>query len=480
MTTERVAQNGSKATWGLILLFAAGFSLMGAALLQSLGLASDAITPLSFVAAVICLGLGLFAFWPVIQGTGREASAILAESIPSTVKRTFAPQNPPQAREGEERRRKHKRAEKDVRLWDESDRRIEMAAFATGVPTFVVNLEQRFRDWNPAFELVFGGLPGVRRGGHITKWYEHLDNFKRVSRRADELYGEGILPLADRERITYRSRRWGRMVFTKIMSPVIDRHTGRIIGWTVALNINSVSRRKEFFEKLNGQISGETKKARYAASRDDLFTSFAPFRTLLARHAEAVREGGRRVVELGVSGGSLTRLLLEREHSVTAVDDEPYMLRKLRDVSRELPGRLRLVRQDPDFLENVPREAYDAVVMNDTLHKLEDPEACLDGAYQMLGPGGVLTLSTTLASGGVEQLYSALREDLRSRGQYENLKHQFNHVFEYEKERGQRLPYRFRERADIRALILAAGFQIEVEEGEHLDGHGIFIKARKD
>jgi len=32
------------------------------------------------------------------------------------------------------------------------------------VPTFVLSADQRFLDWNPGFQLIFGSLEGIRRG----------------------------------------------------------------------------------------------------------------------------------------------------------------------------------------------------------------------------------------------------------------------------------------------------------------------------
>src|SRR5690606_15180689 len=112
-------------------------------------------------------------------------------------------------------------------------------------------------------------------------------------------------PITDRERVAFLSPVYGRMVFTKIMSPIVDRGSGRIIGWTVVLNINSVNKRQEFFERLFAEISNETKRIRFAASHDGLFEGFEPRTALMSAHLEAIGEAVR-VLEIGCGTGMMT------------------------------------------------------------------------------------------------------------------------------------------------------------------------------
>src|SRR5690606_34293050 len=112
--------------------------------------------------------------------------------------------------------------------------------------------------------------------------------FRRVSKRSDKLVGEGILPLADRERATYLSKKYGRMVFTRVMTPIVERSQGRTIGWTIVLNINSVNKRELFFKDLYKTIAADTRAIRYASSYDSIFQRYRPFRQLVLAHANAV------------------------------------------------------------------------------------------------------------------------------------------------------------------------------------------------
>jgi SAM-dependent methyltransferase len=309
----------------------------------------------------------------------------------------------------------------------------------------------------------------------MKHWFALLDNFRRVPKRTDKLYGEGIIPITDRERATYLSPAFGRMVFTKIMTPVVDRGSGRIIGWTVVLNINSVNKRHEFFEQLYATIARETKRIRFAAGYDGLFDAYAPRRALLDRH-ERVLAGLTRVLDLGCGTGSLSVRLVADGARVTAVDGDTHLLRRARDRVAPLGGA-RFIRRDPDLLGELPAARYDGVALVNLLPRLTEPAVALAQAYKSLKPGGVMTLSAMLPSGCVDFLYNSLRTALERDGKYENLKHQFNCVLELDREQAR--GWTLRSREEVRALVLEAGFAIASEEGGLEDGNTLFLVARK-
>ena len=132
-----------------------------------------------------------------------------------------------------------------------------------------------------------------------------------------------------------------------------------------------------------------------------------------------------------------------------------------------IPHKVRVVRQDPDQLRNVPHERYDAVVLNHSIYKMHYPLDLLKQSYKSLRKGGRLTVSTVLPSGGMAQLHSHLRKELESQGRFENLKRQFQHVTEYEREMEKQRALSYLSREDLRALVLEAGFSIETEIDRH-------------
>ncbi len=458
----------SRAQWGAVLVTAGIVALGGAVLLNALGLRSPQLNPVTFVGTLVGIKLSLFAFWPMLSEKGRTASLAIrsvfdAEAAKSKVRST---------------RNKEELKKGGLALWDEHDPRLDLSMFSANVPTFVLNQEQRFIDWNPAFDLVFGHVPGIKRGAHVSNWFKLLDNFRRVPKRTDKLYGEGIIPITDRERATYLSKEWGRMVFTKIMSPIVDRRSGRIIGWNVVLNINSVNKRNEFFEKLFARISLETKRIRYAASYDGLFEGFSGREQLVALHASQVLMG-HKVMDLGANTGMMTEALLERGASVTAVEHDVHLLRRIKDRFEQSGKSPRIVRQDLEDMKNVPAGRYDAVTIMHALHRLHEPAAVLAQAFKAMKTGGKLTVSGILPSGGIEAHFNAVRTHLEAAGRLETLKHQFNHVLEFEREMARLVPYKLHSREELRALVLEAGFMIDSEHPGLEDGHTLLLVARK-
>jgi 2-polyprenyl-3-methyl-5-hydroxy-6-metoxy-1,4-benzoquinol methylase len=459
---------------GSILFLAAVFSVVGAVVFQRLGLVSPDLGPLPFVGAVVCVKLGLFAFWPEIARKGRQASMTLHDWRADLDRGIFA-KAPTTPRSMVPVLLKKP---KSLSLWDQNDPRLDLSLFANNVPSFVLNHEQRFLDWNPAFDLVFGAERAVRRGAHVAGWFDLLDNYRRVSKRAEKLYGEGILPLADRDRVVYLSPEFGRLVFTKIMTPVIDRATGRVIGWNVVLNLNSATRRHEFFERLHARLTLESRRLRHAASFNGIFDAYRPLTALVRAHVDKAADA-RRVLEIGAGTGLLTSALATTSRRVTAVDHNVHLLRQLRDRVALAAHRVRIVKQSPEHLHGLPPERFDAATLLLTLHKLEDPAACLRQVFAALKPGAPVGVSVLTCGPQVDGFFNAVRTDLERQDRFELLKHQFTHVLEHERELAAVLPYRALTRLDVRALLLEAGFNLESEADDLLDGHAVLVTARK-
>ncbi len=322
----------------------------------------------------------------------------------------------------------------NLRLWHGEKDQLMLTLFNGNVPTVVLNVEQRILDWNPAFDLTFGKDPnfGLVRGAALTDWYQVLDNFRRLPKRTDKLYGEGILPITDRERVTYLSRDYGRMVFTRVMSPIIARDSARIVGWVLVLNINSVNKRQDFFEDLHHALTYDTQKKRYAASFGQLFSRYKGWDEVLKLHA-ADHAGHGRILNLCAQGGELTALLARNGARVDAVEKEVEFLRVAKDKLKDMQ-HVRLVRQDPKVLKGAKDETYDGVACVFNGGTKEDLNQILERAAAALRDGGVLTLSWVLGGArGIDLLYSELRQALGQRGGFEARKHLFTQAYEFDK-----------------------------------------------
>ena len=462
--TQIIGMRISRRGWGLILLFAAVFAVLAAVIFEAIGLVTGEFGSLSFISAVVLVKLGLFAFWPVLVEKGAEASTVIHAAWRRTIQEApnFIKVRSPHT----------------MQLWNERDPRIDIVCFHANVPSFVLNHEQYFLDWNPAFDLIFGKLAGMRRGAHVRVWYGHLDNFRRVAKRTEKLYGEGILPLTDRERVCFDSSVYGRMVFTRMMSPIIDRQSARIVGWNVVLNINSINKREAFFEQMFRTIAFETRRLRHAAGIDGLLNRFPAYNELIDLHAELAGQSYR-VLDLGAQTGNLAAKLLARGHKVTAVDQNTPGLRNLRDKCANYAHRLRVVRRDPSDLRKLPSERYDAAAMMLAIHKVDDPLVMFKEVHRALVSGGKFAMSFILPMVTLEGFFEALRGRLEANGHFDALKHQFSHVLEHERELAVATSYRYHSRDALRAYLIEAGFEIEDELFDLVEGKVALIVARK-
>lgn len=102
-----------------------------------------------------------------------------------------------------------------------------------------------------------------------------------------------------------------------------------------------------------------------------------------------VHARGRRLLDIGSGEGFFAGLAARRGWTVTATDYLPEGVE--RSVQRLGPGRV--VRSDATALPFAPA-TFDVVTLWDVVEHLRDPTAALVEAQRVLGPGGLLALST--------------------------------------------------------------------------------------
>lgn len=118
-----------------------------------------------------------------------------------------------------------------------------------------------------------------------------------------------------------------------------------------------------------------------------------------ARLLRRVPPGGGSVLELGPGPGAMTRVLLERGHRVTVVENDPEALEVLKALGVEvISGNL----DGTDWLEAIAGRRFDAVLACDVLEHLRKPEEVLLRLSEFVAPMGQLVISVpNIAYAGV-------------------------------------------------------------------------------
>jgi len=129
----------------------------------------------------------------------------------------------------------------------------------------------------------------------------------------------------------------------------------------------------------------------FAKSYDQTIPELNCYKRLLAKIARDT-EGCRYVIDAGCGTGLVSRLLIERGHAVVGFDNNPGMLglayEKHAAASEDARKRWKVLEGDVTrFPDGVPGEA-DAIVLNNVLFYVREPEGVLRQCFDFLKPGG--------------------------------------------------------------------------------------------
>jgi hypothetical protein len=305
----------------------------------------------------------------------------------------------------------------DIRLWNDRDPRVDQSFFQGSVPGFVISNDQTIVDWNIGFELVFGSIPSVKRGMPLSAWYELIDNFRRLPNREDKLNGEAMIPITDRERVVFLSPEFGRMVFIRLMSPVLDRVTGRVIGWNVTLNVNSVHERVKFFTELNDRIQKAGKHARYVMGFDQLSSKSRVMHDAVQK-AIADLDDIRDALILGAVGAApfIEEIFhVHPEARVSVMDDDVEALRHLRHKLGRYGKRIKVVRRRITDLSIVPEDRFDVALVLWPSVSLAELSHITNELNNKLADYGRFSVVSWAVDKGAKNFWDAVRRDLEER-----------------------------------------------------------------
>jgi len=355
--------------------------------------------------------------------------------------------------------------------------RIISSMFYTSVPTYVLNQDFHFIDWNPAFDLIFGQIPGVALGGHVSSFVVHLDDADELTKKAEEKFHSAPVDV-DIEQLVYCSDRFGRMTFSKLATKVFDAHTGDTIGWNVVLNLDQIEKRQALDDVLKQKLEEQVFWAKYAASYDQVVMGFSEYRNLVQLHCDAV-EKETQILDLGAGTGNVTRDLLKSGKTVTALDIAQPMLNHLRAKCRKWSGKLTVVRRNVESLQVRDLGSYDGAVMMNSLMYIENPGELLKRICQILRTNGVIALSVPHETSDVRALFKAIYAEMTPKVASARWRDHFERVkdLNFTMDKDSRLK-RF-SADEIMQMLSAAGLSRISAPIIVYAGQGIFVTARK-
>jgi len=297
--------------------------------------------------------------------------------------------------------------------------------FDPNVPSYLLDEKFFLLDWNPAFELVFP-THLFYRGEHVKEFVRVLDNVGEVSRRGAQFEGAEVTGAFDMEPLVYTSPRYRHMRFAKLASRVDDAHSGRQIGWIVALHVNEVEAFDLYESDLKAVNENHSLTSAYARPYSSIESSFPPYLELVEQFCAVLEEAGcRQVLDVGCGPGILTERLLRAGMYVTAVDANDTMLKcaneRLRRLERRWRRGLSLVKANAETLHrpNLEYDArkigiqgpYDGIAMLNSFHEMKNPEAMLSRVRtQLLQDNATLVLSLPAPENDLDQLLGEIQQ----------------------------------------------------------------------
>lgn len=269
---------------------------------------------------------------------------------------------------------------------------LQRQLFRHILPAYLLDGNFQYLDWNPAFDEIIARPLGLRRGMHGTALITRLANCDEVMERSMKVFAEGKHPLLDHEPILLKTERHGLIRFEKLASQMLDSR-GRKLAWALTLNIVSADRIELLWEDIRGRIERESVWHQYAIGRDGLLVREPSVARALDRLVEVAR-GSARCLEVGSGAGELTRRLLGSAgpELLWAQEDNAGLLDAFGEARPPVGGRLTLVNDAAERLQEYPSEFFDVVVSWDGLRRASALEAVLAESRRALRPGGKLGL----------------------------------------------------------------------------------------
>ena len=296
-------------------------------------------------------------------------------------------------------------------------------------PTYLLDANFHFLDWNPAFDEVVAKPLRLLRGTHAENFIIALENSREVIARAQQRFQESQgMPLVDCEVLRIRTPRHGLISFRKIAVQIAETAEHGLV-WSVHLNIEQAENGNRLWEDLERRLTAETNWSRYAESYDQMLLHFPEYDKLLSQVSDLLGNA-KRCADLGAGTGNSTLRLLANhpERLVSAFESNETMLQYLRaklvkaENVNAVP-RVTIYKGDLTLsLREFPENSFDGALMLNVLYAVDDPGRCLSEVFRVLQPDACLALSTPHSETDVARLFNVIRRDLKAQGLYAQLR----------------------------------------------------------
>jgi hypothetical protein len=131
-----------------------------------------------------------------------------------------------------------------------SDLLIRPSAYPM-TPMYMLDKFYRIIDWNLAFTLAFDGTMEGRIGHSVLEWTYWLDNYPEVFDHGSKVFAdENALPVIDREKLEFTSRRYGKIKAIKRAYQIPDDN-GLCLAWLATLEMKFATPFEESDTKLS-------------------------------------------------------------------------------------------------------------------------------------------------------------------------------------------------------------------------------------
>ncbi len=277
-------------------------------------------------------------------------------------------------------------------------------------PTYILDPEGRFVDWNPAFEEIIATPLMLARGQPAGEFAALGSEPAQVDVRLLQL----DLP------------EYGTITCRRIISQIPDSN-GSIHGWSIHLVMSDGGEATGLWTRIVRRLEHEITWSKYAAVYDELLHEFTDYTDLLDAVASQVK-GTRDCIDLGTGTGNSALSLFNADstRSVWAVDSNEAMLSLFRaKIEPRHQERIRVVKNDIHSMPFLEDESFDAATMVNVLYALDDPAVCLKEIYRIMKPEGILAICTPHTQTDVDRLFDRMRRVLTDKKIFDTLKDAF-------------------------------------------------------